>query len=349
MAKSLFVQKAPGLVASLLSDLPLRGDEESAAAIVGNLGHESAGFASLQEIKPSVSGSRGGYGWAQWTGARRTAYEAWCKKQKLSPASDEANYGYLLVELRGPYKAAISKMSAKTSLDEKVIAFEMAFERAGIKHYPERIALAKQALKLYWAANAKPSTASKPIAVPDGSEIVKTSSVTPEQAQQALKDLGYDPGIIGGDAGTPGGRTTGAIAAFRLDRGIGGAAVIDDALISELGKAKVEGWTRPIAKARAEATVATVAEKAPEVKSAWKTKILAMVTTIGAAGSGLVSGIADYFDAAKGYVDPVKEFFGDIPPLGWLALAAAIAGVLWYHSQKSETRGVEAYRSGERA
>ena len=41
---------------------------EDAAAVFGNAGHESAGLEKLQEIRPTVPGSRGGWGWFQWTG-----------------------------------------------------------------------------------------------------------------------------------------------------------------------------------------------------------------------------------------------------------------------------------------
>ena len=88
-AEATFRAKAPGIMAKLLSDFPI--EKLAAAAIVGNLGHESAGLATLQEIKPTVAGSRGGYGWAQWTGPRRRAFEAYCKRNGKDPASDDAN------------------------------------------------------------------------------------------------------------------------------------------------------------------------------------------------------------------------------------------------------------------
>lgn len=135
-AQDLFRSKAPWIAVLLLRDFPIGVDD--AAAILGNLGHESGGFASLQEIKPTVLGSKGGYGWAQWTGPRRRAYEAWCKREGLDPASDEANYRYLVLELRGPEKKAIPAVTAAKGLSNKVKAFELAFERAGAstKHYP---------------------------------------------------------------------------------------------------------------------------------------------------------------------------------------------------------------------
>lgn len=138
-AETVFRSKAPWIMMLLRRDFPAL-DVDDAAAIVGNLGHESGGFTSMQEIRPTVAGSRGGYGWAQWTGPRRRAFEAWCKQEGLSPADDEANYRYLVVELRGPEKKAIGKLAAAKSLADKVKAFELAFERAGAntKHYASR-------------------------------------------------------------------------------------------------------------------------------------------------------------------------------------------------------------------
>lgn len=117
-----------------------------AAGVFGNLGHESGGFRLLQEIKPVVKGSRGGYGWAQWTGPRRRAYEAWCKAQKLDPKTDEANFGYLCVELRGPEAAAIAALRSARDLSHATDVFCRKFERPGIVNLPSRMVWAKKAL-----------------------------------------------------------------------------------------------------------------------------------------------------------------------------------------------------------
>jgi hypothetical protein len=85
-------------------DLPL----PNAAGVVGNLGYESAGFTKLQEIRPLVRGSRGGFGWAQWTGPRRDRFEEWCAAHDLEAVSDEANYGFLIEELRGTYHGIVT-------------------------------------------------------------------------------------------------------------------------------------------------------------------------------------------------------------------------------------------------
>jgi hypothetical protein len=74
-------------------------NEVQAAAFVGNLAHESGGFKSLQEIQPMIPGSRGGYGYAQWTGPRRRQFEGWTAEKGLDPTSYDANYGFLKHEL----------------------------------------------------------------------------------------------------------------------------------------------------------------------------------------------------------------------------------------------------------
>lgn len=150
MSDDLFRQKSPGIMRMLMADFGL--DDIGAAAILGNLGHESAGFKFLQELKPMVPGSKGGYGWAQWTGPRRKEFEAYCSRNSLDPASDKANYGFLFVELKGSEKAAIPAVKAADTLKDKVIAFEAAFERAGVKHYESRIEWAEKALDAYKAA-----------------------------------------------------------------------------------------------------------------------------------------------------------------------------------------------------
>lgn len=141
---TIFDDKAPWIMKALMHDFDL--DATSAAAIVGNIGHESGGFKFLQEIKPMVPGSRGGWGWAQWTGPRRRAFEAYVDRNAMDPASDEANYKWLFVELSTTESKAIPAVRKAVGLKNKVKAFEAAFERAGIKHYPERYKWAERAM-----------------------------------------------------------------------------------------------------------------------------------------------------------------------------------------------------------
>lgn len=160
---TLFTDKAPKIMRQFMQDFSL--SEESAAAILGNIGHECQGFTKLQEIAPTVKGSRGGWGWPQWTGPRRRAYEAYCARNKLDPASDEANYAYMFVELTSTEKAAIVALKNAVGLPAKVKAFENNYERAGVKHYPSRIKYAEQALAAFKSQDSA-AVLKPPVVVP---------------------------------------------------------------------------------------------------------------------------------------------------------------------------------------
>ena len=94
------------ITANLARDLDL--PTASAAGITGNLQAES-GLKAINEKNPTVAGSRGGFGWAQWTGPRRREFEAYAKENNLDPKSDEANYGFLVHELHGKKFAGMLK------------------------------------------------------------------------------------------------------------------------------------------------------------------------------------------------------------------------------------------------
>ena len=169
MTESVFRAKAPGIMRLLMADFGLTAEE--AAAIMGNLGHESGGLTAFQEAKPTVVGSRGGWGWAQWTGPRRVKFEAYCTRNNLDPKSDKANYGWLFVELKGTEKGAILALKKADGLRNKVIAFEGAFERAGIKHYESRVKWAERALAAYAAEQPAPDIPTAEPEVPDNKEL----------------------------------------------------------------------------------------------------------------------------------------------------------------------------------
>lgn len=158
---SLFQTKSVKIMRQLMQDLPW--NKEDSAACLGNLGAETGGFTQLQEIRPTVPGSRGGFGWAQWTGPRRRQYEAYCKENNLEPKSDEANYGFLLKELKTTYSSTVQAVHKAKTLEDKVKAFEETYEKAGVKNYKSRINYARQALVAY---NAQPErTAVQTVAV----------------------------------------------------------------------------------------------------------------------------------------------------------------------------------------
>lgn len=132
--------------------------DEDAAAVLGNAGHESNGLRTMQEIKPTVAGSRGGLGPFQWTGPRRRDFEAWLARQGAKPNDLNASYAFLFRELIGPEKGAVAKTKAAKGLAAKVKAFEMGYERAGVKHYPSREQWAQVALNIHREAKPAPVT-----------------------------------------------------------------------------------------------------------------------------------------------------------------------------------------------
>lgn len=145
--KTLFRKQAPRAMRELIQAFSLTVLD--AAAIMGNAGHESNGLTTLQEEKPVVPGSRGGYGWFQWTGPRRRTFETWAGVRGFKLDSYEANIGFLLNELRGSENQALVKLRLAVGLEAKVQAFERGYERAGIKHYSGRVNWAKEALAAY--------------------------------------------------------------------------------------------------------------------------------------------------------------------------------------------------------
>ena len=139
-----FARKAPIAMRRLMRDFSF--DVLDAAAIMGNAGYESGGLTIFQEMKPTVRGSRGGFGWFQWTGPRRVAFERYCRLNGWDIRSDRANYGFLAKELIGPERKAVSRTKRAVGLKAKVVAFEKAFERSGIKNYGSRVIWARRAL-----------------------------------------------------------------------------------------------------------------------------------------------------------------------------------------------------------
>lgn len=170
---SMAVDVATRLMTGLMADYGLT--REQAAGFVGNLAHESGGFRSLQEIAPVVKGSRGGYGYAQWTGPRRRQFEAWSAQNGLDPASYDANYGFLRHELSGPEGAVLGKLKGAQSVEDATRVVSDTFLRPGIPHMGSRVQWANRVLgggvapvepTAYASADNPKSSANAPKATP---------------------------------------------------------------------------------------------------------------------------------------------------------------------------------------
>jgi hypothetical protein len=136
-----FAERAALVVPRLMRDLGLT--REQACGIVGNLGQES-GLREINEIRP-VAG-RGGFGWAQWTGPRRQTFEEWCKSHGMLPTDPEANYGFLVEELRTTEAGSLEALRTTNTIEDATRVFEERYERAGIVNQNKRVVFAHQAL-----------------------------------------------------------------------------------------------------------------------------------------------------------------------------------------------------------
>jgi hypothetical protein len=142
-----FSAYGPTLINMLSQDFGL--SPQQAAGIVGQLGHESAGLQAINEKNPLVPGSRGGFGWAQWTGPRRRQFESWAQANNLDVTSPEANYGFLKTELEGPEgKRALPAVQAAPDAISAGRAFTDKFLRPGIPGYASRDKWTNKALGL---------------------------------------------------------------------------------------------------------------------------------------------------------------------------------------------------------
>ena len=194
-----FEERGGWVVNSLMTEFSLT--REQAAGIAGNCGYESGGFKVLQEAGVS-SYERGGYGWSQWTGPRRVAFEGWCQAQGLEPSSDEANYGYLCVELHGAYASCIKALRACQTIEAAVFTWGRLYEGPGgttatyLPGNDGRLDYARRALA--------GSQASLALGIPAAAAPVVATTMpefTAEQLQVFLQTKGIYKGAIDGDFG----------------------------------------------------------------------------------------------------------------------------------------------------
>lgn len=122
------IQRAVNLATALQQAFPeLNLKDNHVCAVVGNMWVESAGFQYIREGRmrqapepPGPKWQKGqpvigtGYGWAQWSGPRLNNFIDYCNSSKLNPMSDEAQWGFLIKELKGPYNYIIKTLASNT-------------------------------------------------------------------------------------------------------------------------------------------------------------------------------------------------------------------------------------------
>jgi len=117
--------------------------DEQAAGLVGNLAHETGDFKFMQELEPVVKGSRGGYGFAQWTGPRRKNFEAWAEENNMDISSYEANLGFLKHEIDETSEGRfMDSLREASTADEAAKVVSKKYLRPGKPNLDSRIARA---------------------------------------------------------------------------------------------------------------------------------------------------------------------------------------------------------------
>lgn len=142
----------------------LQLEDVHTCGIWGNIGTETGGFTALQEKAPTVKGSRGGYGWMQWTGPRRKKYEAWAKAKGLAVAADETNYLYLIQETLTDEWKSVAQTRKTTTLEAATETFMLLNLRPGKPNLKSRLEWAQKAADaLKQSAGTKPALQNKPL------------------------------------------------------------------------------------------------------------------------------------------------------------------------------------------
>jgi hypothetical protein len=165
-----------------------------------------------------------------------------------------------------------------------------------------------------------------------------------EMIQRRLKALGYHE--VGFVDGRPGSRQAAAIAAFKSDRGLPGAAVADADLVAAIDQAEAEGFTRPIAAARAEISERDVAADVPAVAQSRLSRFLAK---LGLGGGGTALGLgsaAEYFDGVRDYADPAIRIAAKMPWQLWVAAFLFLLLLIWRSQRTAVNEGVKLVRDG---
>ena len=145
-----FERIAAGLIRNIMAEPQWDLGLLDAAAIVGNAARETGDFKYCTELKPTVPGSKGGINLFQWTGPRRRDFEAYAKRNGLDPCAWSTGYKFFFYETQNTWeKRWVPGIKKFKTLNEKTVAFEELYERAGVKAIADRQARALRALRAY--------------------------------------------------------------------------------------------------------------------------------------------------------------------------------------------------------
>jgi hypothetical protein len=171
-----------------------------------------------------------------------------------------------------------------------------------------------------------------------------------EAAQNQLKAFGYYE--VGEVDGLWGGRTVGALNAFLTDGGYRSTVTAADGGIKPevrlaLADASNKHFTRPVSIKRASASADDLAPVNVAVRQSLFQRLGAQITGWVATAGATIGGVAQAFPAVKAQVQPVQEFFTDVPGWVWFAGIASVALVVFMSANRVKNATVEDYNRGK--
>lgn len=122
-----------GLIARGLPDYVADG-------FVMNFQDESGLNPGINERNPTVAGSRGGFGLAQWTGPRRVALEEFAAQRGADVSDPNVQMDFLMTELQGPESRAAASIMGTADKGQAAAAIVNEFLRPAETHRAARVA-----------------------------------------------------------------------------------------------------------------------------------------------------------------------------------------------------------------
>ncbi|HRK40564.1 MAG TPA: phage tail tip lysozyme [Candidatus Saccharibacteria bacterium] len=152
-------ERRVNLIKALMDEYGLTA--EQASGPVGNFIEESGGdhlppdFNQNDKVGAPPNGSLLGYGWAQWSGGRKTNFVSFLRNNDYlddrGHGTDAGNFAYLKKELTSTYKSTITELKKKTKPEDAALSFHTTFERSSdsMSQIQERATSARQAFNEY--------------------------------------------------------------------------------------------------------------------------------------------------------------------------------------------------------
>lgn len=126
---------------NIITKLTERGlPEHVALGFAANIKDESNFDAGINEINPTVAGSRGGFGLYQLTGPRRVAFERYAEANGLRLDDEDAQLDFLVEELRTTEKKAAKSILNSKDASEAAVQIASKFLRPAKEHLNKRVA-----------------------------------------------------------------------------------------------------------------------------------------------------------------------------------------------------------------